>query len=50
MKNVRVAAGIIQREGGEVLAVQRGYGSMAGMWEFPGGKIENGETPEEACR
>ena len=50
MKNVRVAAGLIQREGGEVLAVQRGYGSMAGMWEFPGGKIENGETPEEACR
>lgn len=49
MKTVRVAAGIIQRNGDEVLAVQRGYGSMSGMWEFPGGKIENGETPAQAC-
>ncbi len=52
MKTVRVAAGIIQRGHGtgEVLAVQRGYGSMAGMWEFPGGKIESGETAEDACK
>lgn len=52
MKTVRVAAGIIQRGHGtgEVLAVQRGYGSMAGMWEFPGGKIERGETAEDACK
>lgn len=49
MKTVRVAAGIIQRDN-EVLAVQRGYGEMDGLWEFPGGKIDASETPEEACR
>lgn len=49
MKTVRVAAGIIQRDN-EVLAVQRGYGEMDGLWEFPGGKIDTNETPEEACR
>lgn len=49
MKTVHVAAGIIQRDGGEVLAVQRGYGDMDGLWEFPGGKMENGETPAQAC-
>ena len=51
MKTVHVAAGIIRRDGGrEVLAVQRGYGDMTGLWEFPGGKVERGETPEEALR
>lgn len=50
LKTVHVAAGIIQRDNGEVLAVQRGYGSMDGLWEFPGGKIDAGETPEGACR
>ena len=52
MKTVRVSAGIICRDGNhdEVLAVQRGYGDMAGLWEFPGGKIERDETPEDACR
>lgn len=51
MKTVHVAAGIIRRDGNpdEVLAVQRGYGSMQGLWEFPGGKVERGETPEQAC-
>lgn len=49
MKTVHVAADIIQRDGGEVLAVQRGYGDMDGLWEFPGGKVENGETPAQAC-
>ena len=49
MKTVRVAAGIIQRDGGDVLAAQRGYGDMDGLWEFPGGKIQHGETPAQAC-
>lgn len=51
MKTVHVAAGIIRRgaQSDEVLAVQRGYGSMRGLWEFPGGKVERGETPEQAC-
>lgn len=47
MKTVRVVAAVIER-GGEVLATQRGYGAYEGWWEFPGGKIEPGETPEQA--
>lgn len=47
MKSVDVVAAIIVREG-KVLATQRGYGDLAGGWEFPGGKIEPGESPEEA--
>ena len=46
MKVVHVAAGIIRRGNSEVLAVQRGYGQMRGLWEFPGGKVERGESPE----
>ena len=51
MKTVHVAAGIIRKEGSdELLAVQRGYGDMQGLWEFPGGKLIRGETPEDAVR
>ena len=47
MKSIDVVAAIICQDG-KVLATQRGYGEQAGGWEFPGGKIESGETPEEA--
>ena len=49
LKNVRAAAAIIQHDG-KILACQRGYGPMKDGWEFPGGKIEPGEPPEQACR
>ena len=52
MKTVRVAAALIRsadEQGRAVLlATQRGYGDYKDWWEFPGGKIEAGETPEEA--
>ena len=41
-------AGAIILKGKKLLATQRGYGDYAGWWEFPGGKIEPGETPEAA--
>ena len=47
MKVVRVVAAIII-EGDKVFATQRGYGDFKGGWEFPGGKIELNETPQEA--
>ena len=47
MKTVRVVAAIII-ENDKVVATQRGYGEFKDGWEFPGGKIEPGETPEEA--
>ena len=54
MKTIRVVAAIIKatNEKGEsiIFATQRGYGDFKGGWEFPGGKIEVGETPEEALR
>ena len=51
LKTVHVAAGIIRKEGSdELLAVQRGYGDMQGLWEFPGGKLMRGESPEDAVR
>lgn len=48
MKHIEVVAAIILDNHGRVLATQRGYGRMKGYWEFPGGKIEPGETQEEA--
>lgn len=47
MKTVNVVAAIIAHEN-KVFATQRGYGEFQGGWEFPGGKVEDGETPEEA--
>lgn len=47
MKKIRVVAAIIHDET-KIFATQRGYGDLKGKWEFPGGKIEEGETPEEA--
>ena len=47
MKTVRVTAAVICRDGC-VLATARGYGDYRGGWEFPGGKIEPGESPEAA--
>ena len=49
MKTIKVVAAIIQHEG-KVYATQRGYGEFKGGWEFPGGKIETGETPQEALK
>ena len=46
-KSIHVAAAIIRR-GDTILATQRGYGNYKDWWEFPGGKIEPGETAEEA--
>ena len=47
MKTVRVAAAVIIAED-RIFAAARGYGAYKGWWEFPGGKIEPGETPQEA--
>lgn len=49
MKHIEVVAAVIRR-GNEIFATQRGYGEFKGWWEFPGGKLEEGETPEEALR
>lgn len=49
MKVVKVVAAVI-REGGKIFATQRGYGKYKDFWEFPGGKIEAGETPEAALK
>ena len=47
MKTINVVAAIIKQDD-KIFATQRGYGEFKGGWEFPGGKIEVGETPEEA--
>ena len=47
MKSINVAAAVIC-DGGRIFATQRGYGAYKDWWEFPGGKIEPGETPKEA--
>ena len=46
-KTISVVAAIL-KQGDTVYAASRGYGEFKGMWEFPGGKIEPGETPQEA--
>ncbi len=54
MKTIRVVAAVIKAENekGEqiIFATQRGYGDFKGGWEFPGGKIEENETPQEALK
>ena len=47
MKTIEVVAAIIIKDG-KVFSTQRGYGEFKGWWEFPGGKIESGECPQEA--
>ena len=49
MKKIEVVAAILHRDGA-YFATQRGYGEFEGLWEFPGGKIEPGESREVALR
>lgn len=49
MKTIEVVAAIIQKNG-KYFATQRGYGEFEGLWEFPGGKIEPGESHETALK
>ena len=49
MKQIEVVAAVI-RKGDKIFATQRGYGEWQDWWEFPGGKMEVGETPEEALK
>ena len=53
MKTIRVVAAVIQRKQNgskQIFATQRGYGEFKGGWEFPGGKIDPGETPQQALK
>lgn len=47
MKTIKVVAAVI-RDAGRIFATSRGYGDYKGWWEFPGGKVEHGETPQRA--
>ena len=48
LKQIEVVAAIIHDDEGRIFATQRGYGEWKDWWEFPGGKMEAGETPQEA--
>ena len=48
-KSIRVVAAVIRRDD-RIFATQKGYGNYKGWWEFPGGKIEAGESPEDALK
>ena len=51
MKTIKVVAAIIcdnMKEKNKIFATARGYGEFKGGWEFPGGKVESGETPQQA--
>ena len=50
MKQIEVVAAIIHDDQDRIFATQRGYGDYKDWWEFPGGKMEAGETPEEALK
>ena len=54
MKTIRVVAAVIRAVNNEnkpvIFATQRGYGEFKGGWEFPGGKVESGETPQQALK
>ena len=54
MKKIRVVAAVIRAVNNKnkpvIFATQRGYGEFKGGWEFPGGKIESGETPQQALK
>ena len=50
MKRIEVVAAIIHDDQNRIFATQRGYGDYKDWWEFPGGKMETGETPEEALK
>lgn len=50
MKQIEVVAAIIHDDQGRIFATQRGYGEWKDWWEFPGGKMETSETPEEALQ
>ena len=49
MKSIRVAAAVIRRDN-RIFATEKGYGNYKGWWEFPGGKIESGETAQQALK